>query len=367
METVPAPAVVPSPAAFVVTGSERSPASIFTCNPEIACPTSLNSSRLYTASSNSWASTTGNMAVAQEDHTATPVTISSQSRVLVVGVNAPSAQLYNPSTQQWTALPAAGQPAVPRRAHAALFVNSGIVIAGGINAGGQTIASAEVFNQTTSTFRRTASLRFARAFHSGNGVSTGDAVVGASTAFGGNTAEFYNSLGLWVPLPNLATGRTVWGANHNFYNTEWQVSDPRAVCLSSASLPGTRSPRFAVRERRRSPSPSRRRPHSRFSTRCSCCAWVARQACSPGHRAINAAPRSHSREPRTISFKVARSCAPASATSRPGPWNGASVRSTRLDSTAELVEVEGQRYRASCAPTQGAFSVLDPSRDAALL
>src|SRR5438445_1848278 len=46
--------------------------------------------------------------------------------------------------------------------------------------------------------------------------------------------------GDYSPVPNESPATqkstyTVWGTNHNFYNTEWQQSDPYAICRGTGN------------------------------------------------------------------------------------------------------------------------------------
>ncbi len=113
----------------------------------------------------------------------------------------------------WTALPS--QPAAARRSHVAVSTHRGLLIAGGVDATGATIGSAEVFNPTTAAWQRTGSMKFPRALasiHDAGFIEAAIArefiVTGYSSALGGGGTERWNSrYGTWEPGEPLGTPR----------------------------------------------------------------------------------------------------------------------------------------------------------------
>jgi Galactose oxidase, central domain len=155
--------------------------------------------------SGTW-TTTGSLNIPRGGHTAT---LLASGQVLVVGGEdasgfLTSAELYNPATGKWTAT---GSTATPRIDHSAtLLPNGQVLVAGGcfgVNSNFQAIytASAELYNPSTGQWTTTGSMTIPRALHGATLLLNGQVLVAAgnnTVGSSGNTAELYDpSKGTW--------------------------------------------------------------------------------------------------------------------------------------------------------------------------
>jgi hypothetical protein len=179
----------------------------------------VNSAEIYDPIQNTWTLTSSNggtnMTTARVYHTAT---LLPNGDVLIAGgyngtslapVN--SAEIFNPSTNTFTALPS-GLVTARDQATATLVIGGSssaptyqVLIAGGFTSTGATAAS-EYFNPTTGAFTATSPLITPRDSHGAWLVTDGDVVVAGGTTTGGgstNTSEkFWDPNELPAPVPS---------------------------------------------------------------------------------------------------------------------------------------------------------------------
>lgn len=160
----------------------------------------LASAELYSVSSGEW-SHAPKMLAPEVDHTAT---LTSDGQVLVVGPTLPAAQLYNRFVNRW--YPAAA-PAFARRRHTATAMSeaSQILIAGGIERGGDELAAVEIYDVATDSWARWSSMIDGHERHSADMLSDGRVIViGSSDLARSSKVEAYNDVwGTWAPLPDV--------------------------------------------------------------------------------------------------------------------------------------------------------------------
>jgi hypothetical protein len=139
---------------------------------------------------------TGNLITGRNGQTAT---LLSGGVVLIVGGydisgnSLSSAELYNQNTGTFTAT---GNLNIARKSHTASLLDDGtVLIVGGFDAGGNLLSSAEVYSPLTGVFQLIGSLTTPRANHTATLLSNGRVlVVGGYDAYGNtsNTAEVYD-------------------------------------------------------------------------------------------------------------------------------------------------------------------------------
>jgi N-acetylneuraminic acid mutarotase len=125
-----------------------------------------------------------------------------------------AAEIYDPVTGKWTPT---GSLRVGRSAlTATLMPNGKVLVAGGINAAGDPIASAEVYNPATGSWASTGAMHAARDEHTALLLPSGKILVaGGENIFGVSTAsaELYSpSTGTWSATGNLHTSRLEYPA-----------------------------------------------------------------------------------------------------------------------------------------------------------
>ncbi len=159
--------------------------------------------------------TTGNLTQARENQTAT---LLPNGNVLVAGgydgnSGLATAELYDPASRSWKST---GSLAAPRQLHTATLLPNGkvLVVGGGVGAL-QSLATAELYDPASGTWSATGSLTYGRYAHTATLLPNGKVLVvgGASNptgyeSFSQASAELYDpARGTWTVTGSLATGR----------------------------------------------------------------------------------------------------------------------------------------------------------------
>ncbi|WP_170131026.1 kelch-like protein [Deinococcus yavapaiensis] len=166
--------------------------------------------------------------ISRRDHTQTDLGAAYGGKVLIAGgvdsngTTVASAQLYDPATNTFTTLP---DMTVARRDHTATLLSNGrVLITNGTSAGGGRLASAELFNPATSTFTAiSATMSVARTnavstrLSNGKVLITGGYVSSGFSLSCGTTTSTTTTAELYDPSTNTFTslnGMTTDRANH---------------------------------------------------------------------------------------------------------------------------------------------------------
>jgi DNA-binding CsgD family transcriptional regulator len=191
--------------------------------------------------SGTW-SVAGTMSVTRSDQTATllrdgTVLVAGGSE-LPTGETQASAELYHPDSGEWTTT---GEMAQDRMAHSATLLDDGTVLVVGGNSvhplqGGPSLplASAELFDPQTGSWRATAPMTTARAWHSATLLDDGTVLVA-----GGSGADNTGLASAEVYDPQTATWTTVGPmADGRLSHTATRLNDG-TVLVAGGSLSGS--------------------------------------------------------------------------------------------------------------------------------
>ena len=176
----------------------------------------LASAELYDPATGTWTAT-GSLGYAR--HQAAVIMLN-DGRVMVIGGSGSAAtldplattEMYNPATGQWAVT---GTMTVPRAGPAAVVLSNGrVVVSGGASSsftGPVLRASADLYEPSTGQWTGTGSLQTARAFHTVVLLANGQPLIAggnnfATTAFA--AADLYDPVsGGWTPTGSLLTAR----------------------------------------------------------------------------------------------------------------------------------------------------------------
>lgn len=172
-----------------------------TCAPGCSA---TNTAEIYDPSTGTWAST-GNLPTPLFQQAASrlisgQVLLSGGSSIACPYACAPTAnaELYNPSTGQWTST--APMQAARESHTSTLLLNGQVLVAGGAGADGSALASAEVYDPATGAWTQTGSMSVSRAFQSATLLPFGVVlVVGGCDVAIDSCTDAFNSAELYIP------------------------------------------------------------------------------------------------------------------------------------------------------------------------
>ena len=167
---------------------------------------------LYDSSTGNW-TFTGNGGGHGENHTAT---LLPSGKVLVAGGHFPSdgyfpaqytngASVYDPASGTWSVT---GNLAAKRAGHTAtLLPNGKVLVAGGANDSGSSLATAELYDPATGTWTPTGNLNEPRSYHTATLLRSGKVLIAGGSG-PKQTAELYDpSTGAWTTTGSLTDAR----------------------------------------------------------------------------------------------------------------------------------------------------------------
>jgi MBG domain-containing protein/YDG domain-containing protein/galactose oxidase-like protein len=159
----------------------------------------LASSELYDPLAGTFGPTANAMPNKAAGHTAT---LLPNGKVLVVGGGNSSSQIFDPSTNLWSAGGGSGQ----RTNHTAtLLPNGKVLIAGGSSNNGSTTPSAQLYDSTTGSFTATGNMNIAREFHTATLLANGKVLIAGGRTSSGNSYTYSTSAELYDPATGLFT------------------------------------------------------------------------------------------------------------------------------------------------------------------
>jgi len=186
------------------------------------CVTTIAESEIYNPSTGTW-TTVGEMTIPRSFFTTTAL---SNGRVLATGGRIHTgpgyydygaiafADLYDPATGKWRAT---GTMTISREDHtASLLANGQVLVAGGttVNFNGVTVASAELYDPTTGNWTATGSVLQGRERHTATVLQNGQVLAAGGDYYDGVNAGFLTecelydpALGTWSATASMSTPR----------------------------------------------------------------------------------------------------------------------------------------------------------------
>ena len=186
------------------------------------CATTIAGSEIYNPSTGTW-TTVGEMTIPRSFFT---TTLLSNGRVLAAGGRVHTgpgyfdygaiafADLYDPATGKWRAT---GTMTISREDHSAVLLTNGqVLVAGGstVNFNGVTVASAELYDPTTGNWTATGSMLQGRERHTATVLQNGQVLVAGGDYYDGVNAGFLTecelydpTLGTWSVTASMSTPR----------------------------------------------------------------------------------------------------------------------------------------------------------------